>query len=303
MCFFTLGAAAVLCAQATSGSAQSSTSQDEFIGTWQVELKGQPYCIVRIASVSPRVIGTMSLAHEISTGPGGEVSQVNGAATLSDSHPMLEPQLEGNRLSFKFRTEEDDAAHPDMYEIALMSAHEATLSLTQTFDNAEGRNLTAQEIAQHLKPAYLQKIAVPASPDQQFVGAWRAELKGRPYFILTIESVTPKVVGKFVAAPGLNVSPNGEVTNIWSDAKLTDAHPLIDPKLESGRLIFQYKFENDDPYADTFEMTLSGADEATLRLTKTFDNQENRFLSEDEIAKSMKPSHLKKVADSGKKQE
>jgi hypothetical protein len=145
------------------------------------------------------------------------------------------------------------------------------------------------------------KGAESSTSTQQFVGTWRAELKGRPYFILTIESVTPKVVGKFVAAPGLNVSPNGEVTNIWSDAKLSDAHSLIEPKLDGNRLSFQYKFEAGDEYADTFEMVLNTPDEATLRLTKTFDNQEQRFISEEEIAKAMKPSHLKKAEDPVKK--
>src|SRR5262249_21665214 len=154
--------------------------------------------------------------------------------------------------------DEDDAAHPDLYEIALTSADEAALRLTETFDNEEGRNLTAEEISKHLRPAHLQKIAIPAPADQQFVGTWRAEMKGRPYFILRIESVTPKIAGKFVAAPGLNVSPNGEVTNIWSDAKLSDAHALIEPKLDGDRLTFQYKFEVTDKYADTFEMKLDG---------------------------------------------
>ena len=91
------------------------------------------------------------------------------------------------------------------------------------------------------------------------------------------------------------------MTNIWIDAKLSDAHPLIDPKLDGDRLTFQYKFENDDAYADSFAMTLNGPDEASLRLTKTYDNQENRFLSEEEIAKSMKVSHLKKVVGSAGK--
>lgn len=137
---------------------------------------------------------------------------------------------------------------------------------------------------------------------QQFIGTWRAELKGRPYFILHIKSITPKIEGSFVAAPGLNVSPNGEVTNIWSDAKLSDAHPLIEPKLDGNRLSFQYKFEESDDHADTFEMVLTTPEEATLRLIQTFDNQEGRFLSDQEIAKAMKPSRLKKVDGAVKKE-
>jgi hypothetical protein len=292
--------AAPLVAQTAAKSGDSSVAPEQFVGTWQAEFAGQPYFIIHVSSITPNIVGTMSLAHEISTGPDGEISAVQGPAKLSDSHPMLEPKLQENRLSFKL-TEEDDAAHPDVYEIALTSTAEATLRLTETFDNEEGRNLTAEEISRHLRPAHLRKIALPASTAQQFVGTWRAEMNGRPYFILNIESVTPKIFGKFVAAPGLNVSPNGEVTNIWSDAKLSDAHALIEPKLEDNRLSFQYKFEAGDEYADTFEMVLNTPDEATLRLIKTFDNQERRFISEEEIAKAMKPTHLKKAADPAKK--
>lgn len=141
------------------------------------------------------------------------------------------------------------------------------------------------------------------NPSQQFIGTWQAELKGRPYFIVYIESITPKIVGSFSAAPGLNVSPNGEVTNIWSDAKLSDAHSMIEPKLDGKRLSFQYKSEEGDEQADSFEMVLINPDEATLRLTKTFDNQEGKFLSDEEIAKSMKPSHMKKVDNAAKKEQ
>ena len=78
---------------------------------------------------------------------------------------------------------------------------------------------------------------------------------------------------------------------------------MIEPKLDGKRLSFQYKSEEGDEQADSFEMVLINPDEATLRLTKTFDNQEGKFLSDEEIAKSMKPSHMKKVDNAAKKEQ
>ncbi len=138
------------------------------------------------------------------------------------------------------------------------------------------------------------KEAEPAIPAEQFIGTWQAELKGRPYFLLQITSVSPKVVGSFGVAPGLNVGPNGEVDGIWSAATLSDAHPLIEPKLEGDRLTFSYISESDE-HPDTLQVVLTGPDEATIRLIRTYDNQEQKFLSEEEIAKTMKPSHMKKA--------
>jgi len=138
------------------------------------------------------------------------------------------------------------------------------------------------------------KEAEPATPAEQFIGTWQAELKGRPYFLLQITSVSPKVAGSFAVAPGLNVGPTGEVDGIWSAAALPDAHPLIEPKLEGDRLTFSYKPEGDE-HPDTLQVVLTGPNEATIRLIRTYDNQEQRFLSEEEIAKTMKPSHMKKA--------
>src|SRR5579859_849384 len=138
------------------------------------------------------------------------------------------------------------------------------------------------------------KEAEPAIPAQQFIGTWQVELKGRPYFLLQITSVSPEVAGSFAVAPGLNVGPDGEVDGIWSAATLSDAHPLIEPKLEGDRLTFSYKSEGDE-HPDTLQVLLTGPNEATIRLIRTYDNQEQRFLSEEEIAKTMKPSHMKKA--------
>jgi hypothetical protein len=136
---------------------------------------------------------------------------------------------------------------------------------------------------------------------QQFIGTWQAELKGRPYFILRVTAVSPKVVGSFSIAPGLDVTPNGEVHEFWSPAKLSDSHALSEPKIDGNRITFSFKSEEIDEHPDTLEMTVTGPDEATIRLVRTFDNQERRFLSEEEIAKQMKPCHMKKIDTGAKK--
>ena len=139
-----------------------------------------------------------------------------------------------------------------------------------------------------------------AAPAQQFIATWRGDLKGKPFAFVQITSTSPKVVGVVCTAPGINVGPSGEVDEFWWPAKLTDARPMLEPKLEGNRLSFTFKTEDAD-HPDTFEMVLTNPDEATLRPVRTFDNQAGRFLTDEEIAKQVKPFHLKKVDGTAKK--
>lgn len=134
----------------------------------------------------------------------------------------------------------------------------------------------------------------PAVSSEQFLGTWRADFKRGPYAFVQITAISPKVVGVFCTAPGINVGTNGEVDEFWWPAKLSDAHPMIEPKLEGNRLAFTFKTE-DAEHPDSFEMVLAGPSEAALRPVRTFDNQAGRFLTDEEIAKQVKPFHLKKV--------
>src|SRR5260370_22932718 len=119
-------------------------------------------------------------------------------------------------------------------------------------------------------------------------------LLGKPFAFEQITFISPKVVSVVCNAPGIYVGPSGEVDEFWWPAKLTDARPMLEPKLEGNRLSFTFKTEDAD-HPDTFEMVLTNPDEATLRPVRTFDNQAGKFLKDEEKAKQVKPIPLKTI--------
>jgi len=101
-----------------------------------------------------------------------------------------------------------------------------------------------------------------ASGDQQFVGAWHAEFKGKTFLTIKLEKQQDKWTG---TASHFNVQldDNGELAS--AEEADGQAIPISEAKLTNGILRITLK---DEDSQDTIrcEMKLTGADQAELRM-------------------------------------
>lgn len=129
--------------------------------------------------------------------------------------------------------------------------------------------------------------SAPANADPQpFVGTWQAKFDGKVFQIVTLELKNGKLTGS-VSRGHIELNDEGGMTA----AELKEgSDPIVDAKLKGNVLNFittsRSEAANAKPDTDTFEMTLTGKDEATISPV------------DDEIKKEMpkfKPWKLERV--------
>jgi len=100
-----------------------------------------------------------------------------------------------------------------------------------------------------------------ASGDQQFVGTWHAEFKGKTFLTIKLEKQQDKLTGT-VSHFDVKLDNTGELT---SAEELDGSNPIIEAKLTNGILRVTLK---DEDSQDTLqcEMKLTGTDQAELRM-------------------------------------
>ena len=97
-----------------------------------------------------------------------------------------------------------------------------------------------------------------------FAGTWEGKFKGAVFCVLTLQA-GEKISGTL--SPGtITVNDDGDIT----DAQPSDPEPagkelpILNPKIEDGKLSFDWKDTDDD--TSKFELKITGEGEAELRL-------------------------------------
>jgi hypothetical protein len=97
-----------------------------------------------------------------------------------------------------------------------------------------------------------------------FSGTWEGKFKGAVFCVLTLQA-GEKISGTL--SPGtITANDDGEIT----DARPSDPEPsgkelpILNPKIEDGRLSFDWKDTDDE--TSKFELKITGEGEAELRL-------------------------------------
>jgi hypothetical protein len=112
------------------------------------------------------------------------------------------------------------------------------------------------------KPSGQTKSRVPdSSGDQQFVGTWQAQFKGKPFLTIKLEKQQDKLTGT-VSHTNIKLDDTGELT---SAEELDGSNPIVEAKLTNGILHISSKDE-DSQETIQCEMKLTGTDQAELRL-------------------------------------
>ena len=100
-----------------------------------------------------------------------------------------------------------------------------------------------------------------ASRDQQFVGTWHAEFKGKTFLTIKLEKQQDKLTGT-VSHFDVKLDDTGELT---SAEERDGSDPIIEAKLTNGILRITLK-EEDSQETIQCEMKLTGTDQAELRM-------------------------------------
>ena len=112
------------------------------------------------------------------------------------------------------------------------------------------------------KPSGQMKSRVPdASIDQQFVGTWQAEFKGKPFLTIKLEKRQDKLTGT-VSHTNIRLDDTGELA---SAEELDGSNPIIEARLTNGILRISSKDEDSQETVQC-EMKLTGTDQAELRM-------------------------------------
>lgn len=100
-----------------------------------------------------------------------------------------------------------------------------------------------------------------ASGDQQFVGTWHADFKGKTFLTIKLEKQQDKLTGT-ASHFDVKLDDTGELTGA---EEADGSNPIIEAKLTDGILRITLK---DEDSQDTLqcEMKLTGTDQAELRM-------------------------------------
>ena len=98
---------------------------------------------------------------------------------------------------------------------------------------------------------------------QPFVGTWQAKFKGTVFETIKLEKQQGKLSGS-VRGAEIEVDKDGELTSARANDS-SDPNPIVETTLTSGKLRITIK-EKDSEDTIQFEMKLTGADQAELRI-------------------------------------
>lgn len=122
-------------------------------------------------------------------------------------------------------------------------------------------SLVAISQAKNNPSGEIRSRAADASGNQQFVGTWHAEFKGKTFLTIKLEKQQDKLTGT-VSHFDVKLGDTGELT---SAEEREGSSPIIEAKLTNGilRLTLQ-----DEDSQDTIqcEMKLTGTEQAELRM-------------------------------------
>lgn len=110
-------------------------------------------------------------------------------------------------------------------------------------------------------PSGEKSRATEASGEQQFVGTWQAEFKGKTFLTIKLEKQKEKLTGT-ASHFDVKLDDAGELT---SAEEGEGSNPIVEAKLTNGILRITLK---DEDSQDTMqcEMKLTGTDQAELRM-------------------------------------
>jgi len=103
-----------------------------------------------------------------------------------------------------------------------------------------------------------------------FAGTWEGKFKGTVFCVLTLEA-GEKISGTL--SPGtITVNDDGDITDGQPSAPEPSGKelPIMNPKIEDGKLSFDWKDSDDD--TSKFELKITGEGEAELRLVGAGDH-------------------------------
>jgi hypothetical protein len=127
---------------------------------------------------------------------------------------------------------------------------------------------------------WLPLAAQEGKTQKAFSGTWEGKFKGTVFCVLKLEAGSP--ISGMLSPGRISVNDDGDITEAEPSNPEPPGKdfPILNPKVEDGKLSFEWKEGEADNETMKFEMKLTGESEAELRFVG--------------IDNPVKPIHLKK---------
>lgn len=115
-------------------AAQQGKAQKAFAGAWEGKFKDTVFCLLKLEA-GTKISGTMSPG-KIAVNDEGDITEAEPSDPPPSGQdlPILDPKLEGNKLSFEWKEGPDDP-EPAKFEMTLTSEGEADLRIVVAGDH------------------------------------------------------------------------------------------------------------------------------------------------------------------------